>query len=121
MCPGSMMGTSDCSLPPSPRLPSPAFKFLSSSSLAPIHEKSMSIWQRISWLPSCMATQRWKVHPLHMSWSTLTQFGKHYIHFSSLKRNPGLISLNCERLFVTSFRRSTTEIMFTVIFEPTTS
>ena len=45
LCRGPTMGTSDCFLPPSSLLPSPAFKSLSSSSLAPIHEMSTSIWQ----------------------------------------------------------------------------
>jgi len=60
----------------------------------------VSIWKRISWLSSCMTMQRWKVHQMHMSWSTLAHsFGKHYTNFSSPKRNLVLIPFNCERLF----------------------
>ena len=64
--------TSDCLLPPSCLLRLPAFRSLLSLFLAPIHKKFTSIWQTMDWLPSCMVMQRWTVHQLHMSWSTLT-------------------------------------------------
>ena len=87
--PSWAMWISKYSLQLSTRLPIITRKYLSSSSLVHIRKTSRVIWQLKNWLPSCMVSQRWMVHQLHISWSTLTHlFGKHYMNSSSQMLQP---------------------------------
>ena len=84
----------DCFLPPSRLLRLQAFRSLLSSFLAPIHKYLAN-----------MVMQRWTVHQLHISWSTLTHpLGKHYTHSIPPRLKSWI--LNCERLSIPSLRRS---------------
>ena len=86
---GSGHKISDCFLPPSHLLRSPAFRSLLSSFLVPIHKYLANM----------------VVHQLHMSWSTLTHpLGKHYTHSIPPRLKSWI--LNCERLSIPSLRRS---------------
>ena len=88
------MRIGDCFLPPSCLLRLQAFRSLLSSFLAPIHKYLAN-----------MVMQRWTVHQLHMSWSTLTHpLGKHYTHLIPPRLKSWI--LNCERLSIPSLRHS---------------
>ena len=72
------------SLQLSTRLPTPIRKYLPSSSLVHIRKMFKIIWQLKNWLPSCMVSQRWMAHQLHILWNILTHPpGKHYMNSSN--------------------------------------